>query len=167
MPEPTKSSLDAAIALKVLHRAQDTLSHPDRWCKAAELHAQDAAGSYIQVWDQDASKWSLIGAVALCGMRLAPLSPVPGLRDESEFNAAWKYLFMAGLLQSSGSMTPNGINNNGYESAKSLLAFAIKLAENGAELLITLAIDPDSPMGKEMAAKCETAAAAQEKGEPN
>jgi hypothetical protein len=90
-------------------------------------------------------------------MPLIPLSPVPGLRDESEFNAAWKYLFMAALIQSGGMATTSGINNNGYEAAKELIKSAIELAENGAQLLITLAIDPESALGKKMSAKRDAA----------
>lgn len=127
------------------------------WCKVMEGHAQDERGNYVEPWDESACKWSLIGALARYGMRLIPLSPVPGLRDESQFNAAWKYLFMAALVQSSATSTPSGINNNGWEATEKLIDFAIRLAENRAELLITLAIEPESELGREMAAKAKAA----------
>jgi hypothetical protein len=133
-----------------------------KWCKGTECHAQDQHGNFVEPWDESAVRWTVIGALARYGMRPIPLSPIPGLRDESEFNAAWKYLFMAALIQSGGTSTPNGINNAGWEKTRDLVDLAIKLAENRAEVLITLALDPGSPMGKEMAAKAAAAAGPQE-----
>lgn len=164
------------IAIKVLRQAQRLLTgevvnkysslvnaenwgkHIPAWCKTIEIHATDEKGNFTEPWDESACRWTAIGAVARYAMKPIPLSPVPGLRDESQFNAAWKYLFMAALIQSGGTSTPNGINNNGFEATKGLIDFAIRLAENKAELLITLAVEPESELGKEMS---EKAAAAQ------
>lgn len=157
------------IAIKVLRQAQRILTgafHGSRitghespqWTKCVEVHATDEKGNFTEPWDESACRWTVIGAVARYAMKPIPLSPVPGLRDESQFNAAWKYLFMAALIQSGGTSTPNGINNNGFEATKGLIDFAIRLAENKAELLITLAVEPESELGKEMS---EKAAAAQ------
>lgn len=163
-PNPEES----AIAVEVLRKARALLAgevfsrtsplvngaNKDEiipaWCPCYELHAQEANSRPCDPWYELTAKWSVIGALARYGMRPIPLSPLPGMRDETRFNAAWKYLFMAALVKSGGTSTVNGINNQGWEATKELLDFAIKLAENQAELLLTLAVEPDSELGREM-----------------
>lgn len=164
-------AIDRPATVSLLKRALDLMAGTDgdgaRWCKTVECHAQNHAQEGAEPWGDDAVQVTVIGALARYGMPLIPLSPMPGLRNEGPFNAAWKYLFMAALLQGGAIKTPNGINNEGWPQTKTMLELAIKLAESDANILLTLAAAPDTPMGRELKERQDAAAAAQPEINPS
>ena len=172
-PIPPLPAIDQASTVVLLRRAYGAMLGPGgdgaNWCKAVECHAQNDAQAGADPWGDDALQFTVVGALARYGMPVIPLSPMPGLRNEAPFNAAWKYLFMAALLQGGANKTPNGINNEGWPQAKALLELAIKLAQSDATILVALAVDPDTLMGRELQAIKDQAdaAAAQQESKPS
>jgi len=135
-----------AAVLEVLKQVADLLAGPEKrgsaLARVEESHSFTASGIGCQAWDETAAKWSIIGALAKFTMPLVPwnVSPMPGLRNEALFDAAFNYLLAAAILQAP--QTVNGVNNRGFHAVQDLIELATLLAEHEAAVLPALIIPP-------------------------
>lgn len=137
-----------AEILDLLRRTRELLDGPQKnggnYAKVIETHAFTAGGIGVDDSNETAARWTVVGALAKLGMpRFAwTAAPVPGLRDTQNFDAAWRFLYGAALLQ--GPYTVNGINNRGWEQIRDLIDFAILLADESVSVL-PQALHPGTP----------------------
>lgn len=133
MANDQKEKHPNAAIIELLRRTRELLDGPQKnggnYGKVIETHAFTASGIGVEDSEETAVRWSMVGALAKLGMPRLPWtrSPIPGLVDTQNFDAAWNFLYGASILQ--GPYTVNGINNRGWDHAKDLLDFAILLAE--------------------------------------
>ncbi len=144
MKPDTKAHGNAEV-IEILRRTKDLLAGPTSWpgknlAKVEESHSFTASGIGCEAWDVSASRWTLVGALAKFSM--APIgwavTPVPGLRGEMLFDAAFNLLFAAAVIQAP--QTVNGVNNRGWDAVRDLLDLAILLAEHEAAVMPMLVL---------------------------
>jgi len=147
MSADPKSHPNAEV-VELLHRTRDLLAGPlkagENLAKVEEAHSFTAAGIGCEAWDEMAGRWTITGALARFAMAPVPWSqtPKPGLRNELLFDAAFRFLFAAAILEAP--QTVNGVNNRGWDSVRELIELAILLAEHEAQVLPVLML----PNGK-------------------
>jgi hypothetical protein len=127
----------------LLRRTLDLLAGPtkrgENLAHVEEAHSFTAAGIGCEAWDELAARWSIVGAMAKFSMdSFTAQAPLTGslalrIRREELFDAAFRYVFAAAILQAP--QTVNGVNNRGWDAARDLLEFATLLAENEADVI--------------------------------
>jgi hypothetical protein len=148
-----------AELVELLRRTLDLLGGPKKdganLAKVEEAHSFTASGIGCEAWDELAARWSITGALARFSMK--PLSwsdlprPEPGegyrndppiktMRSEFLFDAAFRYVFGAAILQAP--QTVNGVNNRGWDAVRDVIQLAILLAENEAAVLPAMMLPP-------------------------
>jgi hypothetical protein len=156
MTADLKSHPNAEV-VELLRRTRDLLGGPEKngaaLAKVEEAHSFTASGIGCEAWDTLAARWTLTGALAKFSMApipwqlLPPGSPqctgVKGMRSEIVFDAAFRFLFGAAILEAP--QTVNGVNNRGWDAVRDLIEFAILLAEHQAAILPALSLPGGLP----------------------
>lgn len=131
-----------AEIVELLHRVLDLLNGPQKnggnLARVEEVHSFTASGIACEPWDETAARWTIAGALGKFSMTPIPwpATPLPGLRGEMLYDAAYRYLFAAAII--AAPQTVNGVNNRGWDAARDTIELAILLAEHGASIMPAL-----------------------------
>ena len=156
-----------AEVVELLKRTLDLLAGPNKkgenLAKVEEAHSFSASGIGCEAWDETAARWTVTGALARFSMAPIPWQLLPpgapactgvqGMRSEIVFDAAFRHLFAAAILEAP--LTVNGVNNRGFHAVRDLITLAILLAEHGASILPVLVLPENTHPSPELRKRLE------------
>ena len=158
-----------AEVVELLKRTLDLLAGPNKkgenLAKVEEAHSFSASGIGCEAWDETAARWTVTGALAKLSMspfhwadlpKNAPGAGYtfsPPIRNEIVFDAAFRHLFAAAILEAP--QTVNGVNNRGFHAVRDLITLAILLAEHGASILPVLVLPENTHPSPELNKRLE------------